>query len=81
MKLAATCDEKSLEMASIEFDTYVRANHAIRKLGEVIKEPIFSRSGVSLGIKLKKNPWLDVRNRAFLNVGRFTSEFGLSPVS
>jgi P27 family predicted phage terminase small subunit len=81
MKLAASCDEKSLEMACIEFDTYLRANKAVRRLGEVIEEQVFSRSGKVIGSRLKKNPWVDVRNRAFVNVARFTTEFGLSPMS
>jgi P27 family predicted phage terminase small subunit len=81
MNLAARCDAKFLEMACVEFATYAKADAAIHKLGEVIEEQIFSRNGDPVGLRMKRNPWLDVRNRAFLNVGKFTSEFGLSPVS
>ena len=75
-------DAMMLEGACVNYATAVKAHEIIEGMGEVIQEPIIAReSGEIVGTRMKKNPWVEVRNRAWMLTGKFCSEFGLSPVS
>lgn len=74
-------DAMMLEGACVNYEAAVRAYEECQKLGDVAQEPIMSReTGECVGFRLKKNPWVSVRERSWLLVKAFCSEFGLAPV-
>jgi P27 family predicted phage terminase small subunit len=81
MNLDRRPDAMMLEGACVNYEAAVRAYEEVQKLGDVAEEPIMSReTGECVGFRLKKNPWVSVRERSWLLVKAFCSEFGLAPV-
>lgn len=82
MNLDNRPDAMMLEGACMAYEAAARAYIEAQRLGDVAEEPIMSReTGECIGFRLKKNPWVSVRERSLLLVKAFCSEFGLSPVS
>ncbi len=82
MKLDSRPDAMMLQAACIAYADAMEAHLQIERLGAVVEEPIqLKETGEIVGFKLKKNPWVEVKNRALMLMGRFCTEFGLSPVS
>jgi P27 family predicted phage terminase small subunit len=82
MDLDAAADAPMLEAACMNYETALKAHLRILQLGEVIEEPIIARdSGKVLGHRVRKNPWVTVREHAQRLLLSFCSEFGLSPSS
>jgi len=82
MGLDAACDAPTLASACMNFQTVVTAHLKIQKEGAVIREPIVSRdTGLVMGHRVKKNPWVSVREHAHRLLLGFCSEFGISPAA
>jgi len=88
MNLDHRPDAMMLEGACVNYATAVKAGLEVAKLGEVFHEPILSDEKDPdtdkfkiIGVKQKKNLWVQVRDRSWMLVHRFATEFGLSPVS
>jgi P27 family predicted phage terminase small subunit len=75
-------DAMMLEGACIAYESMVNAMLKARELGDVVAEPVCNReTGEVIGQKLKKNPWVSIREHSASILRAFCSEFGLSPVS
>jgi P27 family predicted phage terminase small subunit len=88
MNLDHRPDAQMLEGACVNYASAVKAGLEVARLGEVFHEPILSdekdpETGKfkTIGVKQKKNLWVQVRDRSWMLVHRFCSEFGLSPAS
>lgn len=86
MKLDARPDATMLEGVCVHYEKAVDAYIKGRKDGDVIEDPITITSKETgepeiIGYRLKKNPWVAIRERSWLIVKAFCSEFGFSPVS
>lgn len=87
MKLDRRPDAMMLEGACLAYEASIRAVEQCRNTGgDVIEEPILVKSKQTgedelVGHRLKRNPWVSIRERSLLILKAFCSEFGLSPVS
>jgi P27 family predicted phage terminase small subunit len=82
MNLAEMPDAWTLERMCSHVATAFRADEHIEDEGEVIEEPIISRTtGALLGHRQVKNRWVSIRAEADKIFNKFASDFGLSPVS
>jgi len=81
MGIACRPDAQMLEGACVNYATAVKADGKVAELGEVFEEPILSDGGEVVGTRQRKNLWLLVRDKSWMLVHRFCSEFGLSPAS
>jgi len=88
MDLDRRPDGAMLEGAVVNYAAAVKAGIEVARFGEVIQEPIFSeerdpetKKFKVIGIKQRKNVWVQIRERSWMLVHRFCSEFGLSPVA
>ncbi len=83
MNLDCRPDAMMLEGACLNYAAAIRATYRAQTSGgDVVEEPIVNfATGVILGHKLKKNPWVTIREKSWTLVRAFCSEFGLSPVS
>lgn len=83
MNLDCRPDAMMLEGACLNYAAAIRATaNAQTSGGDVIEEPIVSfATGEVFGYRLKKNPWVTIREKSWTLVRAFCSEFGLSPVS
>jgi P27 family predicted phage terminase small subunit len=82
MGLDSAADAQLLEAACVNFQTAVTAHLQIQKQGEVVEELIIARdSGKVIGHRVRKNPWVTVREHAHRLLLSFCSEFGVSPAA
>lgn len=82
MNLAEMPDAWTLERMCSHVATAFRADEHINAEGEVIREPVVSRTtGDVVGYRQVKNRWVSIRAEADKIFNKFASDFGLSPVS
>jgi P27 family predicted phage terminase small subunit len=81
MRLDCAPDSMMLEGACVNYSRAVDADIQIQARGIVLEEPVIDREGMLAGIRIKKNPAVEVSNQAWRNVRAFCSEFGLSPAA
>jgi P27 family predicted phage terminase small subunit len=82
MDLDRRPDAMMLEGACVNFARAVEADMLVQLEGLVIVQEIKTdKNGQVVTIKKRKNPAIDISNKAWTLVRSFCSEFGLSPVS
>lgn len=82
MNLDYRADAMVLEGACINYAAFIGAYEKCLELGDVIEDLLVSpKTGEVVGQKLKKNPWVEVRNNAATLMKGFCSELGLSNAS
>jgi P27 family predicted phage terminase small subunit len=81
MSIDAAADAPLLEALCVSYATAVKAHQKLAQLGEVVEEPIVDASGKIVGHRLKRNPWLGIRERAHRMLQSLSSDFGLSPAA
>lgn len=81
MKLDKRPDGPMLEGACVAYARAVAADLLVEEKGLLVEDRFIDDSGDVVVLKIKKNPAVEISNRAWLLVKAFCSEFGLSPVS
>lgn len=82
MEMDKRPDALMLEGCCVNYARAVKADAAVNRDGITVEESIIDDdTGDRVVTKIKKNPAVDVSNRAWAMVHRFCSDFGLSPVS
>jgi P27 family predicted phage terminase small subunit len=81
MGLDSRPDAMMLEGACVHYARAVQADRQVVRFGITVEEPVVNGEGEEIGVKIKKNPAVEVSNRSWLIARAFCSEFGLSPVS
>lgn len=81
MKLDKRPDGQMLEGACWAYANAVQAELIVQKDGPIITEHFINDAGEAIALKARKHPAVEIRNRSWLIMKAFCSEFGLSPVS
>jgi P27 family predicted phage terminase small subunit len=74
-------DAMMLEGACVNYARAVQADLILEKEGPVVTESIIDKQGEVIPLKVKAHPAVSVSRGAWMLMGRFCTEFGLSPVS
>jgi P27 family predicted phage terminase small subunit len=81
LDLLKASDQAALEAYCVAYARWITAEEIVEREGQIIREPIVTRSGNVSGFRWKKNPAVTIakdERAAMLSAGRL---FGLSPAS
>lgn len=82
MDIDARPDALAFEAACIAYATSVAAHKKVEELGLVIEIPVHKQGTKQVvGTRYRRNPYVLIRERAYLLLLRFCSEFGFTPVA
>ena len=81
MGVLARVDAKALAAYCREYANWIRAEKDCQKRGLILEEPIVTRDGVQIGVRVKRNPAVQVANDALRLMKAFMIEFGMTPAA